>query len=718
MKNAPPFRVRVAGIAALFLCLSLLSHPARAGETADAKASPAPEEEPDYKNWIELAIGGVFIRGDQAQFEQEHRIPAGQVYGGIQDLHYEQTVGKDAQLVIDGHALWDFNDYDLKFELSKPKLGYIRGGYTEFRSWYDGNGGFLSPQATWFPPTFPEMHIDRGEAWIELGLRVPDWPEITFHYAHEFRDGQKDSTTWGDTTLTGITPNGTRKIVPAFRNIDEKRDIFSLDIAKTFGNTDFTFGGRYEHISDNDSLNMERGAGQLPPAVPPPGAQRFVTQHINDDIDLFSGHAITETRFSDSLWFTTGYSYTSLENDTSGSRNFGTQYDSAFGEPVPTLGQRDHAYMDLAGMAQIQLVVFNGNLFWMPLPSLSVLGGFRYTHEAQDTNATYLALEPVANVPPPGFSFGPPTPASGERTSDYDRFAERLELRYTGINDWVFYLAGEWEEESGHVFETQVAEDASVDKDTSFVGQKYTVGANWYPLTRLSISARYYHKIASYDNTLLNSMNQRLLGQDWNTDNANIRVTWRPPLPTCLGVIALVSRYDYVHTTIDSQWFAEGDLFQQVQSGEITKHVISESLTWNPMGRLYLQGEASYVLDQTNTPASQIDLIPYTSPTVLNFHNDYWTVTAAIGYALDDKTDLNVSYSYYHANDFVDNAQEAVPYGMGATENSISAGISRQLTKQIRLSLQYTYYHYDDVLSGGHNNYEAHSLFSSLHFRF
>ena len=30
---------------------------------------------------------------------------------------------------------------------------------------------------------------------------------------------------------------------------------------------------------------------------------------------------------------------------------------------------------------------------------------------------------------------------------------ERLELRYTGINDWVFYAEGEWEEEYGHVNE-------------------------------------------------------------------------------------------------------------------------------------------------------------------------------------------------------------------------------------------------------------------------
>src|SRR5882724_7319317 len=115
----------------------------RAG-TSDDKAitATATEEQPEeYKNWIELAIGGVITSGDRAQFEQEHRLPGDEVYGGIQDLHYEHAIGKNATLTIDGHAIWDTNDYDVKIDLSQPKLGYIKAGFTEFRSWYDGNGG-------------------------------------------------------------------------------------------------------------------------------------------------------------------------------------------------------------------------------------------------------------------------------------------------------------------------------------------------------------------------------------------------------------------------------------------------------------------------------------------------------------------------------------------------------------------------------------------------
>jgi hypothetical protein len=363
------------------------------GGTSDQKTvATATEEQPEeYKNWIELAIGGVITSGDRAQFEQEHRLPGDQVYGGIQDLHVEGTVGKDALFSIDGHALWDFNDYDLTVQLAKPNLGYVKAGYTEFRNWYDGNAGFFPHNDVFFDPPYPEMHVDRGDAWIELGLRAQDWPEITIRYDHEFRFGQKDSTVWGDTNLTGLAVQPTRKIVPSFRNLDEKRDIFSLEASKTIGNTDVLLGMRYEHNTNGYSLNMERGAGQLPPVVSSPGQQRKITQKQDDDVDLFSGHGITVTRITENLWFTAGYSYTTLTNDLSGSRIFGTHWDSAFGEPVPTLQNRDHAYIDLAGTAQLIEHVFNANLFWMPFENLAILSGFRYTHENNDSDSTFLA---------------------------------------------------------------------------------------------------------------------------------------------------------------------------------------------------------------------------------------------------------------------------------------------------------------------------------------
>jgi hypothetical protein len=703
----------------------------RAGDTSDGKAmtATATEEQPEeYKNWIEFGVGGVITSGDKAQFEQQHWLPGDQAYGGITDLHFEQTFDKNGLFSVDGHGIWDTNDYDIEVQLAKPNLGYIKAGFTEFRTWYDGNGGFFPHNDVFFDPPYPEMHIDRGDAWIELGLRAPNWPEITVRYEHEFRFGQKDSTIWGDTNLTGLAPpaNPTRKIVPSFRNIDEKRDIFSFEASKTFGNTDVLLGMRYEHNTNDDSLNAERGAGQLPPVVPPPGQQRKFTQTENNDVDLWSGHGITETRFSDSLWFTAGYSYTTLQNDLSGSRIFGTHWDEAFGEPVPTLGQRDEAFIDLAGTATVKENLFNANLFWMPIESLTVLTGFRFTHENDDSESTFLTESPMRNTPPftptnpaGGYHYGPGEPTFGGRWADYNLFAERLELRYTGINNWLFYFEGEWEEEWGHVNEFQsVLEEVPLDKDTNALGQKYTVGANWYPTMRLTLSGQYFHRIASYNEDIITGDFPRLVNQDWNVDDFNIRITFRPKLPACLGTLALVTRYDFVHTSIDSQWYFEGETFAELQSGVIKQNVITESINWNPVSRFYLQVNGSYTLNQTDTPANSIDLGLNTSPTVNNFRNDYWTVSTSAGYIIDDKTTFNTDYSFYCANDYFKNPAVSLPYGSGATEHAVTATLTRQLNKQVRLLLRYGYYNYRDVTSGGHNNYRANAIYSSLQVRF
>ena len=72
----------------------------------------------------------------------------------------------------------------------------------------------------------------------------------------------------------------------------------------------------------------------------------------------------------------------------------------------------------------------------------------------------------------------------------------------------------------------------------------------------------------------------------------------------------------------------------------------------------------------------------------MNFRNDYWTVTSGIGYIIDDKTDFYADYYFYCANDYYKNAAVAVPYGMGATENTVTATVTRQLSKNTRLTVE------------------------------
>ena len=117
-------------------------------------------------------------------------------------------------------------------------------------------------------------------------------------------------------------------------------------------------------------------------------------------------------------------------------------------------------------------------------------------------------------------------------------------------------------------------------------------------------------------------------------------------------------------------------------------------------------------LSETKTPASD-----YTRA-LLNSQNNYWTINFASAFVLDDKSDLNIGYFYYRANDYEDNSTSGVPYGAGAEEHGVTASVSRRISKNILASLRYGFFHYHDVTFGGNNDYDTHLVYSSLRYRF
>ena len=90
----------------------------------------------------------------------------------------------------------------------------------------------------------------------------------------------------------------------------------------------------------------------------------------------------------------------------------------------------------------------------------------------------------------------------------------------------------------------------------------------------------------------------------------------------------------------------------------------------------------------------------------------------ASGLVLDDKTDLKLSFFYFLADDYQNNSLDGVPYGSGEETYAITAALTRQITKNIRWSLKYGYSHSDNDTYGGHQNYEAHLVYTSLQYRF
>ena len=729
MKTCNQFRGKVRSVAAALIGIWMgvvLVGSAQTNTAPAEESKPAPDTEfkplgpGEYNNWLELAIGSFFVSGNDAQFQQRHQRPAG-VFGGIEDFHWETPVQKQGIFTIDGRGLFDNHDYAVTLSVSHPEKGFIRAGYREFRTWYDGSRGFFPPNGQWFDLFDDEMAMDRGEAWFEAGVTLPNVPVIVFRYSHQFRDGQKGSTIWGDTALTGGL--GTRGIVPSFYDIDERRDIFELDITHTIGNTDFGLGARADFLDQDNSRNMRRRPGETGTTVLGPGTSidRFVTQHDKLEADLFNVHGFTATRIKENTLLTVGGSFTTMDTDISGSRIYGPDYDPIYDPMFERRQERDSGFFDLGGGAQWKQYVGNINVMFTPCENLTLVPSLRIEHVDQEGLASYTSTEVLAG---PTFTTVEEDLLNSQERGFTD-ISEALELRYTGVTNWVFYVRGEWLQGQGDLTETQAETDVpppstTIERDTDSdrFTQKYVLGVNWYPQRRLNLAAQYYHKERNndYDHNIDSTSNATnsgnrypafLVAQDFKTDDVNFRVTWRP-----CSYFSSISRYDFQLSTIDTT----GDFLDSVQSGEMVSHIFSQSFTISPCNPLYLQLNGTYVFDELDTPATRQP--GAAANLVTESRNGYWNAGAVVGLALNERTDLQAQYSYYQSDNFIDNSAVSTPYGDEAREHGVTVTLSRMLTPRLRWSIKYGFFDYDDETSGGHNNYTAHLVYSSLQYRF
>lgn len=652
-------------------------------------------------NWVELSAGGMLTSGSNAQAEQSRQLP-GTAFGGIEDLHFQHDVAKGTTFSLDGRAIFDNHDYNLSLSLKKEDAYFLRFNYNNFRTWYNANGGYFPAEAAWYPFQNGDnaLALDRGEISFEGGLMFKDKPSVTFKYNHSYRDGEKSSTIWGQ-THPGLT-NPARGLVPSFYDIDEKRDAFQLDAKHHIKKTDFGVGVRYELGDLNDALKTSQFPGEPPVGTTP--QERKVTDKQNVSYDMFNVNAFSETWFNPKLLLSAGFLTSHVDNNVNGSRIYGSDYDVAY-TPNPGNGA---GYTNLLGSAEEHQYVLNLNLMSTQVKNFAIVPSVRM--QTHNWNADSSATQTLGNN-----STGPF--ASNSDGDGYD-VRERLDLRYSGFTNWVLYAQGEWTQGQGDLSESggmYLGSPIQRDTTTDRFFQRYGAGVKWYPLRRVSVDFGGYYKKHNYDydNTLDNTINNSpnrypayLVMQAFETYDGNARLTLRP-LPN----LTLVTRYEYQLSTVNTQPDGISGL-GETQSSDMTSQIIAQNISYAPWSRLYLQLGFNYVLSETKTPTAD-----YTQA-VLNSQNNYWTVTFNTGFVLDNKTDLNLGYTYFCADDYTDNSPAGVPYGAGAQQHGINLTMVRRLTPKLRLTARYGYYHYTDQASGGHNDYDAQVLYTGLQYRF
>ena len=645
-----------------------------------------------YNNWIDLSAGGFVSSGNKAQFQQRHQTSGG-AFGGLEDFHYQTDVAKGTTLTTDGRAIFDNDDYKVSLGVTKEKLGYARFSYSQYRSWSNGDGGFFPPNGTYYPMSGDALALDHGDLTFEVGLALDKVPKVTFKYEHTFQEGDKASTSWGP---THPALNVTRGLSPSFYDLNEHSDILQLDVTHQIKATEFGGGVGYETTKMDDALKTDQ-FGQK------------VTDRQGTTYDSFDVHAYTETWIKKNLLLSSGYAYSDLNNDFTGSRIFGSSFDVGY---APNPLQTDFGYYNLQGGSQLHEYVMDLNLFYRPIENLSIVPSVRVQKE--DTDASVSGIETLGINSTP---FG----ASSDRSVIDVR--TRLDLTYKGITNWVLYARGDWTDGQGNLnalggpvplngFGT-VPILQETDDNRFF--QKYSAGARWYPTRGVTLDGGGYYKRNQYDysnnqDNTLNSTFDRypayLVMQNFETYDGNVRLTLRPRRN-----VTLISRYEFQYSTINTRPDQVSGL-GEVESSTMTSHIIAQDVSWTPWSRLYLQAGFNYVLSETKTPASDV------TQAILGAQNNYWTLNFTSGLVVDNKTDLKLGFFYYRADDYTDNSSAGVPYGAGAEEYGVTATLVRRITDHIRVSLKYGFSQYNDTAFGGHQDFCAHLVYSSLQYRF
>jgi hypothetical protein len=642
-----------------------------------------------------LLVNYVSVKGDAAKFREDWWMKD-QWSAGVEHLTLDQDLDEHTTAHVEGRGIFDEHDYQLKVDITRFSVGFIRAGYTQHRTYYDDSGGFYRP---FTPPAFRlgrELHLDDGDILVDLGLTLPDLPRLTLGYERQSRDGTKSLLEWGS-VQQGATE---RKIFPSFKDINETVDIFKVNLDHHIGIVELGNQFRLERYHAADTT-FDKGSTNLTTS-----ANQDVKIHEDSRHDLLSDVFHMDSRVNEKVYWSASYLYSRMDGDA------GLRVDTTpFATVSPTVDSVKNWFTHSVNLDQDSHVV-NGNALIGPFKQLSFYGGTQAekTRGSGDTDAELLQLVG-------GFTNFPTALIRSE--TDKESVEETLGTRFTGIPYTTLYADGKWREEQYSLSESE-ADDSVTNlfrnTTTDVFRQQYTVGFNSSPFRRLTLAAHYRRiiEVNNYDHTADISPGYPgfITEQDFTTDQIVARLIARPHPKLTVAFQYKLAATD-IHTQNKSIAFSGSTLVLAGSelSGNYDANTYTLNATVTPVSRLYLSGGISFQDTRTVAFANNV-------PSVISYRGDVYTVFGAAGYALDARTDMTIDYSFSRSDNFKDNSASGLPLGLDNQRQSLTAGVTRRIRKNIITRLRYGFYEYEESSSGGINSYRAHLASASCTLAF
>ena len=627
----------------------------------------------------------VTVTGDERKFREDLWM-RDRWSGGIREFTVDDDLGEHAALHAEGRALFDAEDYRVRLELIRYGVGFIRTGYTQYRSYSDDWGGFYRP---FTPPAFRldrDLHLDHGDLFVDVGLTLPDWPKITLGYERQSRDGAKSLLEWGSVQQDDTE----RKIFPSFKRINEKVDIFKAKLDHEIGIVNIGNQFRFERY-DADNNTFDKAATNLTT-----GANQDVRIHEESKYDLLSNVFHMDSRVNNKAYWSAAYMYTRMDGDA------GLKLDTTpFSTVSPSLDAVRNWFTHSVNLDEDSHVV-TANTMVNLFKQLALYGGAQAekTRGSGNTDAELLELvETFTNSPQ----------ALIRSDTDKESLEETFGVRFTAIAHTTIYAEGKWREQQYSLSEFEA--DGSFtnilrDTGTDVFRQQYTVGFNTAPFRRVTLSAHYRRIMQEneYDNNtdISPSYPGFITEQDFTTDEMVARLTLRPHAKLIVALQYKLSATDI--RTANKGIVFSGTTFVpagSVLSGDFDASTYTVSTTLTPLPQFYLTGAFTLQDTRTTAFANNVSSVP-------RYRGNVYSAFSAAGYALDTNTDVTVDYAFSRVENFRDNSADGLPLGVDNQRHALTAGVTRRIRENLIARIRYGFYEYAATSNGGINNYRAH----------
>ncbi len=634
---------------------------------------------------VEPGVTFAGVTGNKAKFREDTGIKDGWT-GGIEAFELNTKAGKDLELSIDGRGLFDAHDYKLQLELVKPEYWFFRAGYTEWRKYYNGNGGYLATNNLG-PVYFPQdqnLHIDLRNIFVEVGLLRPNLPKITLGYERQEKEGMKSMLEWGTmnytNTVTGASTN--KRLWPSFKGIDERTDIVRLEAEHDIKNIHIGNEFRYEHFQARNAV-YDTTAGYLPPySVGNPisalnRTNQTTTYTENFKNDLFCNTFHVDSHLNEKTYWSLGYLFSRFDGNDGFDRTV---------NPDPS--GSSHYYTTAVDLSR-ESHVLNASLMYDLHKKLTLSLGLQA--EMSDDEAYQTGYN------------GSSTLLLTE--TDARSLEENIGLRWTAIPFTTIYADVKLaQEQTYYNYDLSPTQHGVALRDTQVNTQRqnFKIGFNSSPLPRVTLSGYYRHGIREDDFDVDQIF---IICQQSDTDEVAAKLTLRP-----CSRVSLAFKYQLLLNDINTL-----STYTNLASasGRYSSSIYTLSATVTPINRLYITGLVSY--QDTYTGSAYNNL-----PQISLYRGDVYTALLTAGYALDNKTDLTAEYSFSYSDNFNNDVLTGggYDYGMDMRRHGIQVGIRRQLAKNVVANLRYGYFEYVEGSTGGINNYRANMVTASCGIRF